>query len=377
MLPALLGEARYRHRRRSTIRVIAVAMVVSAALVALGFSGGGSEKTAGGNGAVGVVPTGPFASLQVAGALAVAPDGALYVADVSRDRVLLRLPDGRFRVVAGDGRTGFAGDGGAATRAELSDISALAVARTGTLYIADGGRVRAVGEDRVIRTIAGDGRPARPLPGGAPGTIANGTPALSASLGSTRSLRHNGATLSIALSRSGQLYVSTYSQILRLTRTGRLEVVRAIVRTGRGAAPLNSIGSIAVTAGRNIDAGTDDFGWSIWQVTPNGLAQEIGFARCCDGSDAIVQAAPDGVGYGESGGAILRITRRSLVPAFTFAKPVNGQNFRPSSFAFGPTGTIYADDLPGNIGFEAHQQLLSVTAGHVRLLWQEHNGAPQ
>ncbi len=321
------------------IRLVA-AVFGCTALVVLGFSLGGSANTPTGSATATALPQGPFASLHVAGALTVAPDGALYVVDVSRHRVLVRLADGRFRVVAGDGRVGFAGDGGPAVRAELSDISALAVARGGALYIADGGRVRMVGEDGLIRTIAGDGLPAR-------------------------------APLSIALSRSGQLYISTYSQILRLTGAGRLDVVRANVRRGLGAGPLNQIGSIAVTARGGIDAGTLDLGWSIWQVAPNGVARRIGFARCCDGNHAIVQTAPDGIGYGESGGAILRITSRKLVPAFTFAKPVDRQDFSLSYFAFGPTGTIYADDLPGNIGFEAHQQLVSVTAGHVHVLWQE------
>jgi hypothetical protein len=45
----------------------------------------------------------------------------------------------------------------------------------------------------------------------------------------------------------------------------------------------------------------------------------------------------------------------------------DGQWFTPTFFAFGPTGAIYADDLPGDIGFEAHQQLLSVSDGQVRL----------
>jgi hypothetical protein len=50
---------------------------------------------------------------------------------------------------------------------------------------------------------------------------------------------------------------------------------------------------------------------------------------------------------------------------------VHGEYFWLTSFAFGPRGVIYADELPGNGGFERHQQLISVTAGHVQLLWQE------
>ncbi|MGA3221992.1 MAG: serine/threonine protein kinase, partial [Acidimicrobiales bacterium] len=100
---------------------------------------------------------GPTATLEVAGAFAVSPTGSLYVVDEARHEVLVRLGDGQFRAVAGDGRDGFAGDGGLATRAALSDISDIAFAPDGDLYIADGARVRAVGQDRMIRAVAGDG----------------------------------------------------------------------------------------------------------------------------------------------------------------------------------------------------------------------------
>jgi len=45
-------------------------------------------------------------------ALAVGPNGNLYVADQSRNQILERLPDGTFVVVAGTGAAGYSGDGG-------------------------------------------------------------------------------------------------------------------------------------------------------------------------------------------------------------------------------------------------------------------------
>ena len=66
-------------------------------------------------------------------------------------------PSGVFTHVAGTGRSGNSGDGGPATRAEFMNPAALAVDRSGNLYIADAssGRIRRVSRDGVITTVAG------------------------------------------------------------------------------------------------------------------------------------------------------------------------------------------------------------------------------
>lgn len=72
----------------------------------------------------------------------------------------------------------------------------------------------------------------------------------------------------------------------------------------------------------------------------------------------------------------MRLAGGRLSPAFTVfdrSRPLDGQSFPLTYFAFGPGGTIYADDMPGDDGFEAHQQLLEVTGGHIRLVWQQTN----
>jgi hypothetical protein len=310
--------------------------------------------------------------LHVAGPLAVAPDGALYVTDgvgdgfePGGDRVLVRLPDGRFRVIAGDGKVGFSGDGGPAVEAELSSVSDLVFAPDGMLYIADGGRVRTVGRDGVIRTIVGDGQPRQ--------TIANGTRALSAALGSG-----GPNPLRIALSPAGQLYIATgYSQILRLTAAGKLDTVRDVVTSGPWKGPVGGWGSIAVDAHGNIDVSCGPSGWSIWQVAPTGVAHPVvGFARGSGGTCPVLQPGPGGAIYAARPG-ISRLEPHKLVPVSALdaavTPTVNGQYFPPTYFAFSPNGTLYVDDIPGNIGDEAHQQLRSVSTGHVDLLWQESN----
>ena len=83
-------------------------------------------------------------SLVQPGAMVAAPNGGLYIYDTSRHQVLLREPNGNMRVVAGNGVVGQSGDGGPATRAALGQVVALALAPDGTLYLSGGNRVRAV-----------------------------------------------------------------------------------------------------------------------------------------------------------------------------------------------------------------------------------------
>jgi hypothetical protein len=360
---ALIEEARRRTRRRR-IGWLVVALVggAAAALVVLATSGSSAPASVNGAADVGGLPTGPLSRLHVAGKLAVGRNGALYVADVGGDRVLVRLPDGRFRVVAGVGRVGFSGDGGPAVDAELSRVSDLAFSPSGSLYIADGGRVRVIGRDGLIDTIAGDGH--------ASTAVADGTPARSAALGSTHSIAVGGEGLSIAFSPRGELYVSTGSQILRLTAAGTLATVRAVATSGIVRGNVVGVGPIAIDAQGDIDVAGAFTGWSIWQIAPDGIAREVGFARQTGGDYATLERGPGGAVYGESESKVLRIEGLRLVPAFGFDFPL-------IHFAFGRHGIVYADDYPGGTAFEAHQQLVSRRGAHVSVLWQESNATPR
>jgi len=380
---ALFREAR-RLRRHRWIRGTAAFGVVAgigAVTVVLALSGGAATPRSGG-GTAGVLPNGPFASLRLAGAVAVAPDGVLYVVDggmpafaPGADRVLVRLPDGRFRVVAGNGHRGFSGDGGPAVDAELSDVSDITFAANGTMYIADGHRVRTVSPDGVIRTIAGDGRAIHETIGGTPaeeGLIANGTPALSAPLGFRNSIY-------FALDpRNGQLYIATGAdQILRLTGNGRLDTVRAVVPSGIGKGPFMGGGPIAIDKQGNIDITGGPRGWSAWQIAPDGIATYLGFARMPGGSNPVVQPGPGGAIYV----GLERVENDRLVLDRTLESgttaTINGQYFPNAYFAFAPNGTLFVDDLPGGEGWEAHQQLRAISHGRTTLLWQERNHVPR
>jgi len=318
----------------------------------------------------GGLPEGPSASLKVAGPLAVAPDGALYVADVGREQVLVRLPDGRFRVVAGDGTKGTSGDGGPAIDAEFLDIIDMAVAPDGSLYVVDGDRVRMVSPNGVLSTVAG-------IPGmlapsqcdcavTLPPPIASGTPALSVSIDQVD-------VPAIALSEQGVLYISTGMQLLRLD-AGSLDVVAtSAIGPAYDRQPLDNLGQIAVDAQGDIyvSGGT---GWSIWRVAPDGTATEVTGkdwnARRSGGDTSVLERAPDGSVYGEAGSTFLKLQGNLSVPAYSFPS-TRRSYFWLTYFAFAPDGAVYADEIPGDAGFERYQQLRVLRHDRSSVLWRQ------
>jgi RHS repeat-associated protein len=104
--------------------------------------------------------------------IALGPDGTLYIADQGNNRVRAVTPDGIIRTVAGNGDFGPYGNGGQAAAAALSNPVAVAVGPDGSLYIGElsGGQIRRVGLDGIITTVAGGG--VEPGDGG-PATAAN------------------------------------------------------------------------------------------------------------------------------------------------------------------------------------------------------------
>jgi RHS repeat-associated protein len=113
------------------------------------------------------------AELSAPHGLALGPDGAVYIADTANQRVRRVGSDGLISTVAGTGTRGFSGDGGPATEAQLNSPYGVAVAADGTLYISDvdSHRVRQVTPDGIIHTIAGTGTPESTGDGG-PATAA-------------------------------------------------------------------------------------------------------------------------------------------------------------------------------------------------------------
>lgn len=91
--------------------------------------------------------------------VAPAGDGRFLIADSHADVVFSLDGEGRVRTVAGTGRRGFRGDGGPARDARLDEPRGVVATPDGGMLIADSGnhRVRRVGPDGRIFTVAGNG----------------------------------------------------------------------------------------------------------------------------------------------------------------------------------------------------------------------------
>ena len=94
--------------------------------------------------------------------IAVDAAGNMYVADYGKDSVYKIDRLANVTTIAGTGVGGFSGDGALATTAKLSNPTAVAVDPDGTIYIADYGnsRIRRIGTNGIITTYAGTGNQA-------------------------------------------------------------------------------------------------------------------------------------------------------------------------------------------------------------------------
>jgi sugar lactone lactonase YvrE len=178
---------------------------------------------------------GPAASarLNFPYGLAVDSAGNVYIADLGNNRVRRVSPDGTISTLAGTGAPGSLGDGGPAVNAQLAAPRNLAVDGAGNLYISEfeGHRIRKIGADGMIATIAGSG---------IAGFGGDGGPATGAELAYPAGL---------AVDAAGTLYIAdTQNQRVRTVAGG---VITTLVGGSRGTA-LYTPTAVAVDSGFNL-----------------------------------------------------------------------------------------------------------------------------
>ncbi len=268
-----------------------------------GFSGDGGPAAA--------------AELNSPHSIAVGSDGNLYIADQENHRVRRIDQNGIITTVAGTGEGGFSGDGGPATEADLSRPVGLALDAQGNLYVADfNHRIRVVGGDGTITTIAGTGEGFGDL-----GFSPDGTPAAEALLGTP---------LGLAIDGSGRLYFSEGEnrRIRFIDAEGLLQTV-----AGNGEDHFSGDGGPATEAG--FDAATADLSFdaagNLYLAVTDGALAMVGGGhrvRMVDPDGIITTLAGTGVaGYSGDGG-----------PA------TEAQLTGNSGVAIGPDGNLYIAD---------------------------------
>lgn len=166
----------------------------------------GIISTVAGNGVTGFSGDGfaaTAAQLYYPQGVAVDASGNIYIDDVSNNRIRKVNTAGIISTIAGVGTTGFSGDGGPAILAQLflGTVSpGIAVDAAGNVYFSDGAnyRIRKINTGGVISTIAGTG---------VPGYSGDGSVAISAQMKETQG---------IALNATGNLYIADmYNNVVR------------------------------------------------------------------------------------------------------------------------------------------------------------------
>ena len=247
---------------------------------------------------IGTVQSAPFG-------VAVDATGSFYVGD--EEPLILKItPTGATTILAGNGNSGYTGDGGPALNANLGTPTGVAVDSFGNVYFTDydANRIRKIGAGNgIVTTIAGSGS-----------LQASGDGGLATAAGLD--------AFDIAIDRNNNIYVADQynNRIRKITPDGRIATV-----AGDGTAGYSGDGGPAIHA----------------QLTaPSGVAiDNAGNVLIADlGNAAIRRVSP--------GGLITTIAGSGLpTPSSGDGGPALSANFDPFRLAVDAAGAIYVSDL--------------------------------
>ncbi|MFA9271710.1 MAG: NHL repeat-containing protein [Baekduiaceae bacterium] len=232
--------------------------------------------------------------------VAVEADGSVLIADSNSTRLRRVSPAGVISTVAGTGASGYSGDGGPATSAQLSYPSSVAVAPDGSIVFVDAFNrcVRRVGPDGIITTIAGTGTMGSSPDGGA-ATAANITP------------------FAVAVERDGSVLIAESAKVRRVDASGIITTVAgtgAYASGGDGgpatSAQLNMPSAVAVAPDGGILI-AEMFGQRVRRVSPEGIISTIagtgamGFSGDGGPATAAQLQGPEGVAVAPDGSVLI------------------------------------------------------------------------
>ena len=233
--------------------------------------------------------------------------GNVYISDNANDRIRVINRFGVINTIAGTTAWGFSGDGGSATDARLHNPCGSAVDAAGNFYFADNAneRVRKINTAGIISTIAGQS-----------GTAGDGGPATSAGLS---------IPLRLAIDRSGNKYIVDYGndRIKKIDLSGNILTIAGngtIAHTGDGgpadSASIFQPSAIATDSSGNIFF-TEQYGNTVREINTSGIITTV--------------AGTGSFGFSGDGGAAVAATLEN-----------------PAGLAFDRGGNLYIADLGNN-----------------------------
>ncbi len=239
----------------------------------------GTIHTVAGTGGAGYAGDGYAATgAELANPLGLVYDAAgnLYIADHDNSRIRQVTPSGNIFTVAGGNGAGVSGDGGAWLSAAIGSPTGLAIDSAGNLYFADDaeGRVRALVAGGTVAAVAGAG-------GSATGD------------GGYSALANLSAPRGLALDAAGNLYIADRSagRIRRINTTA--QVVRFPAQPNvtypSPAFQLNAVSTAGSGAVISYAGGTP----GICAVTPGGVVTVVGVGTCSVTAQALTASAPE------------------------------------------------------------------------------------
>ncbi|MCF8448606.1 MAG: T9SS type A sorting domain-containing protein [Taibaiella sp.] len=222
------------------------------------------------------------------GALAIDRWGNLYLTDKGNHRVRKIDTNGIVTTISGTGVAGNTGDGGAATAAQVSGLSAICVDRMGNVYFyqRNSNTIRKIDTAGIVSTIAGNG---------SSGTMYFGySPAIPATSGTLDRV------YKLATDGDGNLYTLGDVYVLKITPAGLGRII-AINGNGEYVPPITGNGGPATAASNGYINGIGVSGEGNVYLT---CVSDYGYViRKIDRSEIITSIAgqSDTIGYGGDG----------------------------------------------------------------------------